>query len=187
MAGLHRAHRRAPTLDLPAGLPADLRRLREEAGLSQRAVAIAVGVTQTMVSRWERGACSPNTEHLARLAATLGVAVSRLLGQLADTATAMPPAAPRPQTLRELRKAAGLSQWQLAVRLGVNESAVSRWEAANRLPSPRYLARLAPLLGLPTVESLLATLAMRGAHRDREEQAADAVPPANAINPAASP
>lgn len=43
-----RAQRRLPT-------PAERRRIREEAGVSQRALARAIGVSWTSVHRWEAG------------------------------------------------------------------------------------------------------------------------------------
>ena len=145
------------------GLPATLQALRRRAGLTQRDVAIALDVTPSMVHRWERGAATPSTPRLAGLAALLGVSIDALLGQPGRDAGAVPPGASRhptgqPRTLRQLREEAGLTQWQLAVRLGVTEGAISRWESGNRVPDPRYLPGLAQQLGGLSVESLLASL-----------------------------
>ncbi len=140
-----------------------LRRLREQAGLSQRDVAIAVGVTAHMVHRWERRGAIPAAARLPELAAVLGAPLDALLGRPAhdngvqDAGTEAPrPASPR--TLRELREAAGLSQWQLAVRLGVTDGAISRWEAGDRQPRARYLGELARLVGGGSVATVLDSL-----------------------------
>lgn len=45
---------------LPA--PAERRRIREEAGLTQAAVGAGCGVERTTVARWERGERSPTGE-----------------------------------------------------------------------------------------------------------------------------
>lgn len=45
---------------------------RREAGLSQRALAAAVGTTQSAVSRWERGHDEPRLGRLADLLAACG-------------------------------------------------------------------------------------------------------------------
>ena len=149
--------------DRAAAFGLALRELRRRAGLTQRALAIALDVTPSVVHRWERRGATPSTPHLVRLAAVLGVTVDDLLGRLAPGAAVTPPTGGVPpdgrrHTLRELREAAGLSQWQLSVRLGVTEGAVSRWEAGTRLPQPRHLAPLARLLGDLSGEALLTSL-----------------------------
>ncbi len=150
-----------------------LRRLRAQAGLTQRDLAIAVGVTTSMVLRWERRGVIPSAPRLARLAAALGVPPDALLGPPPHDVGECPAEseAVAPTSLRALREAAGLSQWQLAVRLGVTEGAVHRWETGERQPNARYLADLARLLGAGSVDTVLAALtappAARDPHADR--------------------
>jgi transcriptional regulator with XRE-family HTH domain len=50
--------------------------------------------------------------------------------------------------LRELREAAGLTQEQLAGRVGVKRDAVARWEARVREPSWSNVVALAEALGV---------------------------------------
>lgn len=50
--------------------------------------------------------------------------------------------------LRELRIAAGLSQTELAEKVGVGRDAVARWEAGNREPLWSNVVALAAALGL---------------------------------------
>jgi DNA-binding transcriptional regulator YiaG len=54
---------------LPA--PSRRRRLRERAGLSQRAVARALGVTREAVAYWEAGHRTPRAAHAAAYVALL--------------------------------------------------------------------------------------------------------------------
>lgn len=43
------------------------------------------------------------------------------------------------ETIRRLRRAAGLSQEELAERLGVSRQSVSLWEQGNTQPTPENL------------------------------------------------
>ena len=58
------------------------------------------------------------------------------------------------QRLSELRKASGLSQYQLASRIGVTQSSVGYWEMSEKPPRAEILPKLAHALGV-TVEELL--------------------------------
>ena len=80
-----------------------LRQLRERAGLTQRELAIAVGVTVAMVYRWERRGVIPSAARLPQLAVALGTPPEALFGQGASdvgerpagSGTAAPPACGR--------------------------------------------------------------------------------------------
>lgn len=52
------------------------------------------------------------------------------------------------QRLKELRLAAGLTQTELAEKVGVGRDAVARWEANNREPSWSNVVQLAKALGV---------------------------------------
>ena len=53
------------------------------------------------------------------------------------------------RTIRELRRAAGLTQRDLAAQMGVSAMSVSHWESARNEPSARQLRALARVFGLP--------------------------------------
>ena len=53
---------------------------RELAGMSQQALAVAVGVSVAQVSRWERDVLNPTAKHVRALVAVLGCGYSALLG-----------------------------------------------------------------------------------------------------------
>lgn len=55
-----------------------IRRLREEANLSQQQLAAAMGTTQTGVSNWETGVSLPRARDLPRLASVLGCSIDAL-------------------------------------------------------------------------------------------------------------
>ncbi len=52
------------------------------------------------------------------------------------------------KTIRQLREERGWSQLDVAQRLGVHESMVSRWDRGERVPRARTQQRLAVLFGL---------------------------------------
>lgn len=52
------------------------------------------------------------------------------------------------QTIRHHRIAAGLTQRQLAARLGISPMAVSYWETGRREPNARQLKGVADVLGV---------------------------------------
>lgn len=68
-----------------------LKSAREAAGLSQKALAEALGVAQTAVSSWERGRTEPSRAMTAKLADALGCGLAALeLGQAAAALPAPP-------------------------------------------------------------------------------------------------
>lgn len=50
--------------------------------------------------------------------------------------------------LRGLRVGAGLTQGQLANKLGVTIASVSRWENGQAIPSPRNIKKMADMFGV---------------------------------------
>ena len=56
--------------------------------------------------------------------------------------------------ISDLRKAAGLTQQQLADKMGVNRSTVAMWETGVNAPKTKMLLALAEVLGC-SVEDLL--------------------------------
>lgn len=56
--------------------------------------------------------------------------------------------------LKQLRKAKGLTQKELARRVGITQQAIARYEAQERMPSLRMLKRLARALDVDIAELL---------------------------------
>lgn len=98
---------------------------RLDLGLTQAQLADLLGVTKFSVRNWERHYSEPNLQTLPRVLAWLGYD-------------------PRPQAegllarVAAVRQRQGLSQRQLAARLGTDQSALSAWERGETRPSPRY-------------------------------------------------
>lgn len=55
--------------------------------------------------------------------------------------------------IKALRKASGLTQTQLATKLGLSQNSLSQWETEVVLPRARDLPRLAEVLGC-TIDEL---------------------------------
>lgn len=61
-----------------SGLGRAIRRLREERGLSQEALAVGAGVTASSLGQIERGRASPRWDTVQVIATELGVSISEL-------------------------------------------------------------------------------------------------------------
>lgn len=59
-------------------------------GVSQKDLAIALGVSQAAVSHWFKGDNSPNIEIVSKIAEILGVRISDLLNERENTKTPAP-------------------------------------------------------------------------------------------------
>lgn len=50
-----------------------IKTFREKAGMSQRDLAYAIGVSQAAVAQWETGAAQPTLDNLRKVADVLGI------------------------------------------------------------------------------------------------------------------
>ncbi len=58
----------------------NIRRLRERKGMSQGAIASALGITAQAVSKWERGESAPQWGMAPKLAELFGCTIDELYG-----------------------------------------------------------------------------------------------------------
>lgn len=68
-----------------------IKEARIAAGLSQKYVAMTLGVSGPSVSNWESGKTTPTADNLQMLSALLGVSIDYLLGRESDPAPAQLP------------------------------------------------------------------------------------------------
>lgn len=120
-----------------------IRRRRLDLGLWQRTLAERLGVREETLATWERGQARPLPRHYG--------AVVRFLGY--DPETAEDTLASR---LRAVRRRLGLTQEQLAARVGLDEGTIANLEKNRRSPSERIRRKIRALLGAaePRVLSL---------------------------------
>lgn len=57
-------------------------------------------------------------------------------------------------SIRALREAAGMKQYELAARMGVKQASVCAWECGENYPSAENLMKLADIFGV-TVDEVL--------------------------------
>lgn len=147
----------AQTLQTSATLPSMLAAHRELHSLSLKQAGAQVGATHWVWGTWERGVV-PSPDMLRRLAHLLGCSLEdarraagpdrvRRPGALGDSGGT---------GLAKLRTARGLISTQLARRVHVSLSCLSRWESGERTPDARACQSLAAALGISYEEVVAA-------------------------------
>lgn len=127
--------------------PAALRNARREfAGLSQVALAGAIGVSSNSVFRWESGTSVPRPATINRIATKLRCDPGELLR--AAGYEEAPIDAPFTDAIRAARTTRGLYQRQVAELVGVRKSAVKQWETGNGFPRSEYWPAIERVLGI---------------------------------------
>ncbi len=106
-----------------------LRKRRLDLGLLQREVADRLCVAVENVRNWEWNKAKPAVPFLPAIFGFLGYEPERPAGSFAEA-------------LRASRRAAGLSQEQLAKGAGLDESTIAKWERGNVRPMGRTADRL---------------------------------------------
>ena len=73
-----------------------LKELRIEHGLTQKELALQLGITQDSISLWEKGKRTPDTQYIIKMAEIFNVSTDYLVGRTDDlgNVTAMPSAVP---------------------------------------------------------------------------------------------
>jgi len=98
-----------------------LRATREERGLTQEQVALAVGTSQPTINGWEKKGVVPGGDKIKALAGALSVTVEEIVSRLATT-TQHPTVAELQDELRELRSAVERLQAEAEGRPDVGEA-----------------------------------------------------------------
>ena len=112
-----------------------LRALMANTGLDTHALARQLGVTNPTMARWLAGQMTPSAANLAKIAAL-------------EAQVAAGEIKPWPARVRAIRAALGVSQEELARRLGVRQATVNRWERQDgqgRVPQRQSAALLEAL------------------------------------------
>lgn len=121
----------------PETLGQHLRKRRLDLGLLQRDLAARLGVGVMTVGNWELGKEQPGIRHTAAILAFLGYDPEPAGDSL-------------PGRLRDVRRHHGLTQAELAARLGQDEHQICRWEGGRQRPHPWIASQIE--LGLRALE-----------------------------------
>ncbi len=135
-----------------------IKALRELKGLTQEELAEKIGTLEAAISRWERGKNEPFPKQIPLLARELEVdAALIVLGKPLEVALAELTTGERIKALREIK---GLTQEELAEKIGTVKATISKWERGENEPYPQNIQRLAKELKVS--EALILT----GNHND---------------------
>lgn len=114
-----------------------LKKLRNETGLSQAALARELSVSQQTVASWEVDRSSPSPEMLSLIADVFSVSTDYLLERTDQTVVVSN------LRLKELRLQHGYTQKELAIKLNVAQNTLCNWENGNRTVDEPTLQKLA--------------------------------------------
>lgn len=122
--------------------PNNILNARRASGLSQKEVAISLGVSSPTVSDWERERKYPSIENLKQLSDLLSVSVDYLLCRT-DQKEVLPRSSEwNGNTLIDLRKARGETSLYVAESIGISESLYNKIESSLLEPTVSILIRL---------------------------------------------
>ena len=129
--------RKPSSLPYPAQLNTlgdHLRKRQLDLGLLQREVAEKLGVTDSTIWNWEANYSSPQLRIIPKVIAFLGYEpYSTASGSFGER-------------LLACRRSMGLSQKELADRMGIDPSTLGKWERGGRPPSKKVMARVRAFL-----------------------------------------
>lgn len=131
---------------LPEFLPAEVKRVRDALGLTQAELAELLDVSGAAVTSWETGHTRPNRENRKKLADLQQKPRAEVEEELEEAGISA--AASRelsPDEVRRIREEAGLSQRELADRIGVSVNSVSNWETGRTSPRRSSVRKLLEL------------------------------------------
>ena len=117
--------------------PERLQGRRRAAGLTVEEAAELVDVSDEAWRVWEDGQSAPLEHSLPPIAKALGCSIEDILHT--------------PKTVRDRRRLTGLTQQQVADRLGVEHSTIAMWEIKGKTPLG-YRQKLAEILAIPAGE-----------------------------------
>ena len=137
------ALKRQPVPDVSA---ADVKRLRKALDLTQTALAELVGVSAAAVTAWETGKTTPSRENRRSLGALTQKPRAEIDATLSRSGVVPArEAVLSAEEVRRIREAAGLSQRDLARKLGVSVNSVSNWETGRTEPRRSSIKQLVAL------------------------------------------
>lgn len=130
----------------------NLRRLRENMGLSQEKLASLIGLTGRRIFSYERESNEPDIETLALLADFFGVTIDFLVGRTDNVAECGPDnslnLARFGVRIRQFRESKGMERPELAKRVGVTSAYMGLIENGGKIPKLETCLKILNALGM---------------------------------------
>lgn len=128
-----------------------IKRMRTEKKMTQKQLADRMGVTSSHVWQYENDLINkPSSKQIKKFADALDISVNELLSdeegnKIKSTSGTMTVG----ERIREIRQQAGLTQSELANRMGVTPSHIGQYERGLRKPSNEKIKKFADALNIP--------------------------------------
>lgn len=127
-----------------------IREFRKINHISQVELSIYLGINQTAISQWERGTTLPSLDNIRKLLYEFNPTIkSSVMSSLKENCFS--------DNLRNLREDKGMTQEELAKRIGISTITIRAYEANRREPSGVILCKLAKFFNVNPIK-LLGTL-----------------------------
>lgn len=130
----------------------NLKRLRERLGMNQKEFAASMGIGHTTYNGYETGARDPKSDFWIAVSEKYSVSIDYLLRRADDSEIIG--GIEMTFRIREARERAGLTQEELATKLGVKANTLHGYEAGKHDPKSETLAQISKICGV-TVDYLL--------------------------------
>ncbi len=131
---------------MPAEMPpAEMKSIRERLDLTQTELAELLGVSKGAVTLWETGKSVPSRENRLALLELSGRSREEVDERLGRETPPLAGPEVSPDDIRTFREELGLTQAEMAERLGVSANTISGWEVGRTAPRPSNLEKLRTL------------------------------------------
>lgn len=125
---------------------------RRQLGITQIDLANRMGTTQPSLARFEKDATVPNVRTVTRYAEAIGYRASARLESGvggSDSPRSIACALDQlPEVMSDIRKSLGVTQNQVAHRMGTTQPIVARFERGDPLPNIKTLEKYADAIGV---------------------------------------
>lgn len=125
----------------------NIKAARKAKKMTQKELATKIGKTESSIRKYEKGFCDIPNSVIEAIAKSLDVSVFEITNGIY-------PSEPKNvaeylnmgEKIHQLRKQAGLTQKELAEKVGVSDTAIMRYEKNQRIPRKETLNKLAAVL-----------------------------------------
>ena len=132
-------------------IPEKLKAVRDKLGIGRVKLAKKIDVTPSSIYSWETGRTTPYQSSIENIIKKLGIKTLDLCEIIEEDhkdKQRLPKRIFFPHKVTHFRVKLGLFKKDLAKRMGVNPSEISRWESGKHDPTTATIQRMAKALGI---------------------------------------